>query len=299
MTSEKSSPTPRWILLFALSLGVPFLLLFAYNYSSIEINLLGTPLKKITTVDSLDLWLDMASNLPQENDHNYDFPWLSKFEYPEDSAALTISVIPLAPGILLDSLLSESEPLDSTEIQSPDSARTGIIYLPDTISFSSVPKSDSSEQRILFMGDSQAGGLLHIFNDYCVENGHKMVAAHVWNSATIYNYGFSKRVDELINQYQPTLIVIVLGLNELHARDIAKRTQAANLLRAKFGNIPYLWVGPANYMEDSGINKVYEQVATSERFVLSKHLNLPKGSDKRHPNREGYKIWMDYIARAL
>ena len=297
-TSPKESPpTPRWILLFALSLGVPFLLLFAYNYSSIEINLLGTPLKKITTVDSLDLWLDMASNLPQENDHNYDFPWLSKFEYPEDSAALTISVIPLAPGILPDSLQTESEPIDSTEIQSPDSARTGIIYLPDTISFSSVPKSDSSEQRILFMGDSQAGGLLHIFNDYCVEIGHKMVAAHVWNSATIYNYGFSKRVDELINQYQPTLIVIVLGLNELHARDIAKRTQAANLLRAKFGNIPYLWVGPANYMEDSGINKVYEQVATSERFVLSKHLNLPKGSDKRHPNREGYKIWMDYIAR--
>ena len=94
-------------------------------------------------------------------------------------------------------------------------------------------------------------------------------------------------------------IVVVLGLNELYARDLTKRTQAANLLRAKFGNTPYLWIGPANFMEDSGINKVFEQIATSERFILSKHLNLPKSTDKRHPNREGYRIWMDYIAKFI
>jgi len=294
---KETPPTPRWILLSALSLGVPFLLLFAYNYSSIEINLLGTPLKKINPVDSLELWLNLPSNIQQDDAIAYDFPWLTELDYIADTSGSSKIKIPYSPGIFPDSLVTDNNLTDTSAIEIPDSARAGLIYLPDTVSFTAIPKSDSSEQRILFMGDSQAGGLLHIFNDYCVENGHKMVAALVWNSATIFNYGYSNRVDDLIKQYQPTLVVIVLGLNELHARDIPKRTQAANLLRAKLGNTPYLWIGPANYMEDSGINKVYEQIATSERFVLSKHLNLPKGSDNRHPNREGYKIWMEYIAR--
>ncbi|MFM7726440.1 MAG: SGNH/GDSL hydrolase family protein, partial [Flavobacteriales bacterium] len=165
------------------------------------------------------------------------------------------------------------------------------------ISFVPVEKSDSSEQRILLIGDSEAGGLMSLFNDYCIANGHKLVATMVWNSATIYNYGYSTRVDDLMKQYQPTLVVIVLGLNEMYARDLAKRSKAADMLRAKLGSTPYLWVGPANFMEDHGINKVYEQTATSERFFSSKNLNLPKGSDKRHPNREGYKIWMEHISR--
>ncbi|MFN9940086.1 MAG: hypothetical protein ACK56I_11505, partial [bacterium] len=109
--------------------------------------------------------------------------------------------------------------------------------------YSKIVKSDSSHQRVLFMGDSQAGGLLSLFNDYCVENGHELVATHIWNSAQIFNYGYSTKADELIKQFQPTLIVIVLGLNEMYARDIPKRTQAANLLRSKLGDIPYLWIG--------------------------------------------------------
>ncbi len=52
-------------------------------------------------------------------------------------------------------------------------------------------------------------------------------------------------------------------------------------------------------MEHFAINKVYEQTATSNRFVLSKNLNLPKGGDKRHPNRDGYRIWMEHVARFI
>lgn len=295
-TIKETPPTSRWTLLSALTLGVPFLLLFTYNYSSIEIHILGIPLKKIASVDSLELSIDMPSNLQKNLTDSLYFPWLKKIDYRAAFFMSRNTMIPFSSNILTDSIVNANSLSDTSAVGIMVSARVRLIYLPDTISYTPVPKSDSSEQHILFMGDSQAGGLLRLFNDYCVENGHKMVAAHVWNSASIFNFGYSNRVDEYIQRYKPTLIVIVLGLNELFSRDIPKRTQAAKLLRSKIGNIPYLWIGPANFTEDSGINKVYEQVATSERFVLSKHLNLPKGTDNRHPNREGYKIWMEYIA---
>jgi len=298
MPSTDTNPTPRWTLLSALVLGLPFLLLFAYNYSTLDIQIHGTPLKKIDAVDSLEIWESMFAGDNEDEVNRYSFPWLERIESDYQFDSTLACPIPFTREfLLLDSLQTDSTLADTAAKALDLAENSTILYITDTISFVPVEKSDSSEQRILLVGDSEAGGLVSLFNDYCVSNGHKLVATMVWNSATVYNYGYSTRVDDLIKQYQPTLVVIVLGLNELYARDLAKRAKAADMLRAKLGSTPYLWVGPANFMEDYGINKVYEQTATSERFVLSKNLNLPKGSDKRHPNREGYKIWMEHIAR--
>jgi hypothetical protein len=153
-----------------------------------------------------------------------------------------------------------------------------------------------TNQRILLMGDSECGGLCYPLNDYCKANGHELVATLVWNSAGIFNYAYSDTVVKVIEKYKPTYIFIVLGLNELYVRDLSKRQKAAAVLARKLEGIPYTWVGPANYMEDFGINNVYKQAAKSGAFYLTKQLSLPKGKDKRHPNKEGYRIWMDSLA---
>jgi len=153
-----------------------------------------------------------------------------------------------------------------------------------------------SNQRILLMGDSECGGLCYPLNDYCKANGHELVATLVWNSASILNYAYSDTVVKVIEKYKPTYIFIVLGLNEMYVRDLSKRQKAAAILARKLEGIPYTWVGPANYMEDYGINNVFMQAAKSGAFYLTKQLSLPKGKDKRHPNKEGYKIWMDSLA---
>ena len=36
-----------------------------------------------------------------------------------------------------------------------------------------------------------------------------------------------------------------------------------------------------------------------QQFFLSKNLTLPRGPDGRHPDGQGYKIWMDSIATWL
>ena len=39
---------------------------------------------------------------------------------------------------------------------------------------------DSTQHRILLIGDSEAGGMKNVLNDYCQSNGHKLVAAYAW-----------------------------------------------------------------------------------------------------------------------
>ena len=164
----------------------------------------------------------------------------------------------------------------------------------DVTDFSSV--MDTTNQRILLMGDSECGGLCYQLNDYCIANGHKLVASFVWNSATIFNFAFADTITDLIAKYKPTYIFIVLGLNELYARDLTKRKQAAQIFAKKLEGIPYTWVGPANFTEDYGINKIFLEASQKGSFFLSKSLEIPKGRDKRHPNATGYRVWMDSLA---
>ena len=266
----------KWILKSSLVLGLPFIILYAYNFSPLEINIHGFVLKKINSSDFKEDTLVSSIN---DNPTKIS---IESLNFDKLNSTDTLSVL----------TSNNTDTFNSENIQNT-------IFNVDTNTNIRLGIPDSSQQRILFIGDSQAGGMASVLNDYCFENGHNLVATFTWYSATIFNFGYSNKVDDLIKKYQPTLIMIVLGLNEMYAKDLVKRTSAANLLKAKIGEIPYLWIGPANYMEDFGINKVYEQTATSNRFVLSKNLNLPKGGDKRHPNRDGYRIWMEHVARFI
>jgi hypothetical protein len=156
--------------------------------------------------------------------------------------------------------------------------------------------SDTTKHRILLIGDSEIGGLRYSINDYCRENGHKIVLAVEWYSATTFNFGRSDTIDKIIAKYKPTYIFMVLGLNELYAKDLKARKIAANKLAEKIKGIPYTWIGPANWQEDFGINKVYESSAEPGAYFMSKNLTLPRSKDGRHPDNKGYRLWMDSIA---
>lgn len=156
--------------------------------------------------------------------------------------------------------------------------------------------NDTAKHRILLIGDSEIGGLRYSINDYCRENGHKIVLAVEWYSATTFNFGRSDTIDKIIAKHKPTYVFMVLGLNELYARDLKARKIAANQLAEKLKGIPYTWIGPANWVEDFGLNKVYESSAETGTYFMSKNLTLPRSKDGRHPDNKGYRIWFDSIA---
>lgn len=252
---EYNSSPLRWT---AVALGIPLLFIFAFNYSSIQIEMFGFSLKKIDMVDSTKIdekKYYQAANFCVNKLVDSGLQWICDLNSTQSDTHFTRSFLlqkTKAASSSQDSIISTPQNKDSIPYNYA-------LYLQDTSSNTQLTKSDTNAQRIILMGDSQAGGLLSVFNDYCTENGHNLAATMTWYSATIFNYGYSKLVDEFIHKYQPTLIVVVIGLNELYAKDLGKRAEAANLLKNKFNNIPYLWIGPANYVEDKGINSVFEK----------------------------------------
>jgi hypothetical protein len=156
--------------------------------------------------------------------------------------------------------------------------------------------ADTTKHRILLIGDSESGGLRYPLNDYCLANGHKLILSLEWYSATTFNFGRADTIQKIIAKYKPTYIFLVFGLNELYARDLKARKIAANQLAKKLRGIPYAWIGPANWDEDNGINKVFQSSADSATYFLTKKLTLTRAGDGRHPDVKGYRVWMDSIA---
>lgn len=254
-------------------LGLPLFFLYVYNYSSADFSIFGVPLKKIELSQDFDLDLT-----------NVNQPDLKINKLTLSDEQKKDSVIRIEKG--KDSITSKEKQSDSVEFTLPE-----LTNLPS--------KADSSQQRIMLIGDSEAGGLYYALNDYCVENNHRLDVVFSWFSASIFNFAYSNRIEQMITKYKPTFIFVVLGLNELHARDLDRRKKAAVRFHEKLRDIPYLWIGPANFTADKGINSVFSSTAQSGRFFLSKDLVLPRSRDQRHPSGKGYRIWMNQVANYM
>lgn len=159
--------------------------------------------------------------------------------------------------------------------------------------------SDSTQHRILLLGDSEAGGMKNVLNDYCRSNGHKLVATVEWYSATSVNFARADTISKIIAKYKPTYIFVLFGLNEVLARDGANRKAMAKMFHKRIRNIPYAWIGPTNWGTDFVVTDAFRAAADSSAFFTSKSLVLPKASDGRHPSLSGYRIWMASIANWL
>ena len=162
-----------------------------------------------------------------------------------------------------------------------------------------VPNYDTANKKILLIGDSQAEGIMDPLNSYALSSGHNFVFAMPWYSASDMTYASNDTLKNVINQVKPDYIIVVLGLNQIFQSSLDPSRKAVHSILETFGDIPFSWVGPANWVEDKGINNVYEEELPKGTFFLSKNITLPRGPDGRHPNGEGYKIWMDSIATWL
>ena len=153
------------------------------------------------------------------------------------------------------------------------------------------------KQHILFFGDSMIEGIRYRIRQYAAENNHEVLNVIWYSSSTKI---WAEHIDTLahfINQFKPTYVVIVLGANELFIRDIIPtRDPYVKKILACLGDLPYVWVGPPNWKEDTGINTLIENNVGSERFFLSKNLKLRRTSDGAHLVRSAADEWMDKIA---
>ena len=266
---KKDNKTPSRLLnLWAgISFFIPVFIIYAYSYSDHTFIIKGYEVKKLITKKNN---LFLKSDSLKSNKNKSDSAKITRTSTDNNSLIKNINTL-----------------LPKKQWAISDYKR-----LNNSIEF-----SDTIKHRVLLIGDSECGGLCFPLNDYCEQNGHKLLLSLAWNSATVFNFAFSDTINKIILKYKPSYLFIVFGLNELPARDLEQRKKAADQFAKKISCIPYLWIGPANYMNDYGINKVFESAAETDCFFLTNNMELPRGEDGRHPSIKGYRLWMDSIAK--
>lgn len=157
---------------------------------------------------------------------------------------------------------------------------------------------DTTKQRILFFGDSMLEGLNRRLNDYAEQNGHELHTV-VWYSSTSQIWAETDTLKHFLNKVDPTYVIVCLCANELFVKDLDQRDRYVKTILNRIGKIPYVWIGPPNWKEDTGINDVIERNVGHDRFFDSRHLNLERGRDHAHPTFSAAAVWADTIASWL
>lgn len=156
---------------------------------------------------------------------------------------------------------------------------------------------DTTAKNILFIGDSMLEGLGPRLAKYCTHNGHTLVEV-IWYSSSTKVWGESGRLTKLINEYHPDYIVVCLGANELFVSNIkSARRDFLKKMLAEIGDIPYVWIGPPNWTDDTGINELIEEEVDEGCFYLSANDKFERSRDGAHPTRPSAALWMDRVAK--
>ena len=168
-------------------------------------------------------------------------------------------------------------------------------FIVDSLELARKNSIDTSAQRILLTGDSMAEGLYLAFRSYASHNNHYL-KGRIWYSSLTIQWSKTDSLKSLIEIYKPTIVIFTLGANELFRTDIYEREKDIQDIIAQAGDTPFIWVGPPNWKDDTGINKIIERNMPSNTFFLSKDLEFDRESDGAHPTRESSKYWADTIA---
>lgn len=185
---------------------------------------------------------------------------------------------------------------DATEdlnLQASDTILPGIAQTDSAALIVAIP---DTARNILFFGDSMLEGLCRRFIDYTDHNGHQLHTV-VWYSSSTDLWANTDTLQYFMRKYDPNYIVVCLGGNELFVRDVDKRKKNIEKIVAKIGDIPFVWVSPPNWKEDTGINDAIISVVGRDRYFDSRTLQLERGKDHAHPTFPAAAIWMDTIAR--
>ena len=155
---------------------------------------------------------------------------------------------------------------------------------------------DTSSQRILFFGDSMLEGLSKRLRYYAAENKHELLNV-IWYSSSTKVWGqHADTIAHFMRDFQPTYVLVCLGANELFIGHPDKNEIYVKQILKQIGNLPYVWIGPPNWKEDTGINAMIEKTIAPNCFFPSKRLHYERGKDGAHPTFASAAQWMDSIA---
>lgn len=166
----------------------------------------------------------------------------------------------------------------------------------DMIEESKIIETDSMPQSIFIFGDSMTFNLALRLAQYAKANGHKINTVN-WDSSNTKIWAEHDTLQYFINKFRPTQIFISLGSNELYYKNPESRAPYIKRILEVIDTIPYVWIGPPNWKEDSGINDMIEKMCKPKSFFRSAGMEFKRKADHIHPTRQSSAMWIDSVAR--
>ncbi len=154
--------------------------------------------------------------------------------------------------------------------------------------------------KVLQVGDSFAAAL-------GIELGKRLKAAGVRTSleyktaSYVPTWAFGPELPKLISSYQPDLVLVTLGANELEIPEPAQRVGAVQRLVKKLGDRPCVWILPPLWKQDTGLMQVIKDNSAPCKVLDSSALvkHLPRGPDHIHPSTQGREVWAEAVFQWL
>lgn len=157
---------------------------------------------------------------------------------------------------------------------------------------------DSLPKSILLFGDSMTFNLAQRLSKYARQNGHDLHSIN-WDSSNTKIWAETDTLSHYIHEYKADYIFISLGSNEVYFKNPDKRLPYVKKILATIGDIPYVWIGPPNWNEDTKINDMLEATCAPGTFFRSQGMEFKRKKDNIHPTRASSALWMDSIMRWL
>ncbi len=154
---------------------------------------------------------------------------------------------------------------------------------------------------VLHVGDSFAGALGIPLNKRFKEAGITGVLKYR-TASFIVEWAHQTDLDDYLSRYQPDLVLVTLGANELGIEEPERRIPAIRKIVEKIGDRPCVWVGAPLWSDDNnGLMDIVRDNAAPCRFMDSTALfpDMPRTPDKIHPTMQAREDWATKVAQWL
>jgi lysophospholipase L1-like esterase len=157
--------------------------------------------------------------------------------------------------------------------------------------------------RVLQVGDSFADALGKELGKLLKQAGLRTLL-ETKTPSYIGDWAYGPVLPKALSRFDPDLVLVTLGANELEIPEPAQRVVPIQRLVKLLGDRPCVWILPPLWKQDTGLIQVIKDNAKPCQVLDSSALveGLPRGRDHIHPSTEGRLIWatavLDWLKQA-
>lgn len=191
----------------------------------------------------------------------------------------------------------------------------GVAVAPSVPSVATVAPAEAASAPAASVAPAEAGpappaipkgtAVLHVGDSFALAGFAQALRPHmkslgvryeVRSEQSSFTTTWSAKMDRLVADTQPDLVIITLGANEVQNVDPAAHAPAVRRIVASIGDRPCVWISAPSWRKDTGINDVIRENSAPCRFFDSDKLvtqPIERQADHIHPSEAGGAVWAE------